>query len=103
MCRDLCQFRLRLFRRGRRPFHVFFLFLLSVVFHLVGVGVELHSFAGNAHAHMLRMNVTLRGLSVCTGVDVGCVSVKATTTERLGFEGEELGVSATAVVLIYKE
>ncbi len=37
------------------------------------------------------------------GVDEGCVSVKATTTEHLGFEGEERGVSATAVVLIYKE
>ena len=31
------------------------------------------------------------------------VSVKATTTERLGFEGEERGVSATAVVLVYRE
>lgn len=30
------------------------------------------------------------------------VSVKATTTERLGFEGEEKGVSATAVCLIEK-
>ena len=42
-------------------------------------------------------------IALCAGVNVGCVSVKATTTERLGFEGEELGVSATAVVLIYKE
>ena len=33
-------------------------------------------------------------------VDVEQVSVKATTTEHLGFEGEEKGVSATAVVLI---
>lgn len=37
------------------------------------------------------------------GLVVGQVSVKATTTEHLGFEGEERGVSATAVVLIYKE
>lgn len=37
------------------------------------------------------------------GIDVDCVSVKATTTERLGFEGEERGVSATAAVLIYKD
>ena len=37
------------------------------------------------------------------GIDVDCVSVKATTTEKLGFEGEELGVSATSVVLVYKE
>ena len=31
------------------------------------------------------------------------VNVKATTTERLGFEGREEGISATAAVLIYKE
>ena len=31
------------------------------------------------------------------------VSVKATTTEHLGFEGEEKGVSATAVCLITKQ
>lgn len=37
------------------------------------------------------------------GIDVQSVSVKATTTEHLGFEGEERGVSATAVALIYKE
>ena len=30
------------------------------------------------------------------------VSVKATTTEKLGFEGREEGVSAQAVVLIYR-
>ncbi len=37
------------------------------------------------------------------GIDVDCVSVKATTTERMGFEGEERGVSAMAVALIVKE
>ena len=34
------------------------------------------------------------------GIDVDCVNVKATTTEKLGFEGEGLGISSTAVVLI---
>ncbi len=28
------------------------------------------------------------------------VNVKATTTERMGFEGEELGISAQAVALL---
>ena len=42
-------------------------------------------------------------IAKAAGVAVDCVSVKATTTERLGFEGEERGVSATAVALIYKE
>ena len=36
------------------------------------------------------------------GLDRDCVSIKATTTERLGFEGEERGVSAHAVALIDK-
>ena len=36
------------------------------------------------------------------GVDVDRVSVKATTTERLGFEGREEGVSPHAVALLIK-
>jgi len=34
------------------------------------------------------------------GVDLSCVSVKATTTEGMGFEGEGLGISAHAVAMI---
>ena len=36
------------------------------------------------------------------GIDVDRISVKATTTERLGFEGREEGVSAMAVTLLIK-
>lgn len=36
-------------------------------------------------------------------IEVDRVSVKATTTERLGFEGREEGVSATAVALLIKD
>ena len=42
-------------------------------------------------------------IALTIGIDVDCVSVKATTTEKLGFEGEELGVSATCIALVYKE
>lgn len=41
-------------------------------------------------------------LSQVLGVQVSQVSVKATTTEKLGYEGREEGISATAVVLIEK-
>lgn len=41
-------------------------------------------------------------LARAMGVDVENVGVKATTTERLGFEGREEGVSATASALLYR-
>ena len=41
-------------------------------------------------------------IAEAAGLEVGQVSVKATTTEHLGFEGEERGVSATAVCLIFR-
>ncbi|MBE7047041.1 MAG: 2-C-methyl-D-erythritol 2,4-cyclodiphosphate synthase [Ruminococcaceae bacterium] len=36
-------------------------------------------------------------------VDIASVSVKATTTEKLGFEGEEKGISSQAVCTLIKE
>lgn len=41
-------------------------------------------------------------LADCMGVDVEDVSIKATTTEKLGFVGREEGIAAYAVVLIEK-
>ena len=41
-------------------------------------------------------------LAEAIGVSVDQISVKATTTERLGFEGEEKGISAHAVCMIEK-
>jgi len=49
--------------------------------------------------HIDRMRHTLADTM---GIPVDCVSVKATTTERLGFEGREEGVSVSAVALIYR-
>ena len=39
-------------------------------------------------------------LSKVLNVEVNKISIKATTTEKLGFVGEEKGVSAHVVVLI---
>ncbi len=49
--------------------------------------------------HIPQMQQTLAEVM---GTDVDCVSIKATTTEHLGFTGREEGISAYAVALIYK-
>lgn len=49
--------------------------------------------------YMAQMRANLAG---GLGVAEGRVNVKATTTERMGFEGEELGISAQATVLLYQ-
>lgn len=42
-------------------------------------------------------------VAAVTGLSADRVSFKATTTEHLGFEGREEGISATAVVLVVGE
>ncbi len=41
-------------------------------------------------------------LAQMIGIETDQISIKATTTEQLGFEGREEGISAHAVVLVYK-
>lgn len=43
-----------------------------------------------------------KALASTLGIEAEDISIKATTTEKLGFEGREEGVSAYAVVLIEK-
>lgn len=47
------------------------------------------------HREAMREN-----LSRALAIPVECIGVKATTTERLGFEGREEGIAAQAVVLL---
>ena len=41
-------------------------------------------------------------LSEVLNIDIDCVSIKATTEEKLGFTGNEEGISATSVCLLDK-
>lgn len=47
--------------------------------------------------HIPEMQQTMASVM---GIDPDCVSIKATTTEKLGFTGREEGISAYAVCLI---
>lgn len=43
-----------------------------------------------------------QAMAAVLGIDVDVLSIKATTTERLGFEGRKEGITAYATVLIEK-
>ena len=50
------------------------------------------------HIEKMREN-----LAAAMGIPMNCVSVKATTEERLGFSGREEGIAAQAICLILKK
>ena len=54
-----------------------------------------------------KMNPHIPAMKACMAAVIGCdedaISIKATTTEKLGFTGREEGISAYAVVLIEKD
>ena len=56
-------------------------------------------------AERLKMNPHIPAMKECMAGIIGCdvddISIKATTTEKLGFTGREEGISAYATVLIH--
>ena len=51
----------------------------------------------NPHIPQMRQK-----LANCLQTEIDCISIKATTTEHLGFVGREEGIAAQAVVLLKK-
>lgn len=80
--------------------------LVRVVELLTSEGYEVVNIDSTVAAQRpkLRPHIDLmrERIAASAGLSVGQVSVKATTTEHLGFEGEERGISATAMVLLRK-
>ncbi|MCR5130915.1 MAG: 2-C-methyl-D-erythritol 2,4-cyclodiphosphate synthase [Prevotella sp.] len=69
-------------------------------------GYEVGNIDATVCAERPKLNPHIPAMQACLaevmGVDADCVSIKATTTERLGFTGREEGISAYAVALIQK-
>lgn len=45
----------------------------------------------------------LKNISIALGLEIESINIKATTTERLGFEGTGQGIAAQAIVSVDKE
>lgn len=63
----------------------------------VNVDVTIMAQAPKMAPHIGQMRVNI---AADLGIDIGCVSVKATTTERLGFTGRGEGIAAQASALL---
>ena len=74
--------------------------LLSDKGYLIGnVDITICAEAPKINPHITRMQTTLAEIMQ---VDIDDISIKATTTERLGFTGRREGISAYATALIYR-
>lgn len=78
--------------------------LKSVVQALKLEGFEIENIDSTLIAQKPKMKPYIddmkQNIALACNIDVNCVSVKATTEEKLGFTGREEGISAHAVVLI---
>lgn len=69
-------------------------------------GYEIGNIDATIAAEAPKLNPHIPSMRSCMaevmGIDVQQISIKATTTERLGFTGREEGMSAYVVALIYR-
>ena len=66
-------------------------------YHLVNADITIVAQAPKMAPHLLQMR---NNISVDLGVDVNTISIKATTTEKMGFTGRGEGIAAMATVLL---
>ena len=81
--------------------------ILSKTMELLrGKGYELGNIDATVCAERPKLNPHIPQMQQCLAEVMGCdldqVSIKATTTEKLGFTGRQEGISSYAVALIYK-
>lgn len=81
--------------------------LLASVYQLIGEkGYRLVNLDATVAAQRPRLKEVIPSMEkVIAGIlacEPDCINIKATTTEKLGFEGREEGISVQAVVLIEK-
>ena len=69
-------------------------------YHLVNNDATICAERPKMNPHIPAMQQTMAQVIGC---DVDAISIKATTTEKLGFTGRQEGISAYAVALIEKE
>ena len=69
-------------------------------YHLVNIDATICAERPKMNSHISAMQECMAQIIGC---DVDDISIKATTTEKLGFTGREEGISAYAVVLIGKD
>ena len=82
--------------------------ILAKVIDLIATkGYKVGNIDATVCAERPKINPHVPAMKACLAHVMGCdedqVSIKATTTERLGFTGREEGISASAVALITNE
>ena len=68
-------------------------------YNLVNADITIIAQAPKMAPHIVAM---CRNIADDLSVDIDCINVKATTTEKLGFEGRKEGIAVQAIVLISK-
>ena len=68
-------------------------------YHLVNADITIIAQSPKMAPHVAAMCLNI---AEDLHIDVDCVNVKATTTEKLGFEGRKEGIAVQAIVLIEK-